>query len=666
MRFSKQVWTIRNAIAIAVLGAVIVGTYVWRSRYYVDLDAEVAFHDAMETDAVSHVDRLAPLLREHRAIVRVKKDNGATLLHYAAYARSKDAAALLISYGAAVDAPDLTGRTPLDWAIEANNGPPELLFGTGNYVNIGDDSGDITRRTSPDEALEANNGVAKLLVAKGAHLNIYQAAALGETSVVASFLARDEHLINSTDHNGLTALQWAVQRGKTQAAELLLSKGAKVDVRTPVVQHVYTDTPNPLVYTGKLTPLHEAAGGGHKDIVALLLAHGADANARDVGGRTPLFDAGQTNVMEALLAGGADIAAKNTNGDTRLHELASMGRTDLGALLLAHGANPNIKTPNGSTPLDYAWGNGQWEFVRLLIQNGATMGVGRMSLNDLFLSAAHAHRWDYARECLAHGADVNVRNGNGESELHRELFVEFPDKELIAFLAGMGAVYDIFDVAALGDVVRTTKLLEDSPTLVGAVDKTGRTALHWAASKGQTNIVALLLDRGANPNAKQRSDETPLHFAIEAEHVEVARLLLAKGADANARNGSALTPLHLAVMQGSAELSEALIASGADVNARDYERETPLLRAARDGALEIAKMLLAKGATVDARDSEGETPLHYACHNGHRDVVELLLAAGADVNAKDKLGRTPLRWLMTDASGDPVLVTLLKSRGGRE
>ncbi len=154
--------------------------------------------------------------------------------------------------------------------------------------------------------------------------------------------------------------------------------------------------------------------------------------------------------------------------------------------------------------------------------------------------------------------------------------------------------------------------------------------------------VRKFLERGANPNTRDRFGWTLLHAAAGNGHLEVARLLLEHGADVNARSEDGGTPLHFAAFNGHPEVARLLLEHGAEVNAKDEDGATPLHYAAFNGHTDVARLLLEHGAEVNARDEKyGATPLHFAAFNGHTDVAKLLLEHGADVNAKDKDGRTP-------------------------
>src|SRR5208283_397663 len=126
------------------------------------------------------------------------------------------------------------------------------------------------------------------------------------------------------------------------------------------------------------TPLHNAAGKGHKDVAQLLLANKADVNAKDSDGNTTLHTAayyGNRDVAQLLLANKADVNAKDSDGNTTLHIAAYYGHKDVAALLLANRADVNAKDDNGSTPLHYAAGKGHKDVAALLLANRADVNA---------------------------------------------------------------------------------------------------------------------------------------------------------------------------------------------------------------------------------------------------------------------------------------------------
>ena len=137
--------------------------------------------------------------------------------------------------------------------------------------------------------------------------------------------------------------------------------------------------------------------------------------------------------------------------------------------------------------------------------------------------------------------------------------------------------------------------------------------------------------------------ETPLHSAVQGHHATATALLLERGADVNARDSSSATPLHLAAEAERTDLSCAklLLETGANANAKDEDRMTPLHYAVEAGNIEVVKLLLDSGADIEANESEGRTPLHIAAENAREpEIVELLLDRGAILNARTTFGET--------------------------
>jgi uncharacterized protein len=168
--------------------------------------------------------------------------------------------------------------------------------------------------------------IADLLRANGANLNVFEAAVAGDTEQVAAYLQTSPELARAYAQDGWTALHLAAYFGQRDVVAALLAAGADVNART-------TNAQNNL-------PLHAAVAGQHREIVDLLLESGADVLARQEGGWTALHGAaqdGDRQMIAALLAHGADANARNDGGQTPLVIARSHNQVEAAELLRQHG-----------------------------------------------------------------------------------------------------------------------------------------------------------------------------------------------------------------------------------------------------------------------------------------------------------------------------------------
>ena len=167
-------------------------------------------------------------------------------------------------------------------------------------------------------------------------------------------------------------------------------------------------------------------------------------------------------------------------------------------------------------------------------------------------------------------------------------------------------------------------------------DSNGGTALTVAAQSGHLAIVQLLLEKGADIEAKDILKETALMKAVRGGYFGIVQLLLKKGADVEAKDRWNETATIKAAEYGYSSVVQLLLEKGADVEAKNKWNQTALIRAARDGHLDVVQLLLEKGADIEAKDRLDTTALIKAALNGNKGVVQLLLEKGANIDAKDK------------------------------
>ena len=163
----------------------------------------------------------------------------------------------------------------------------------------------------------------------------------------------------------------------------------------------------------------------------------------------------------------------------------------------------------------------------------------------------------------------------------------------------------------------------------------GPLSLVDAVKTGSVEAVrALLLQQRVEVNAGEPDGATALHWAAHRGQPEIVELLLRAGARVSVANRYGVRPLSLAAANGGARAVKLLLKAGADPNTAMTGGESALMTAARAGSLEVVRVLVDYGANVDAREeTRGQTALMWAAAEGHADVIRVLVQGGADLRA---------------------------------
>lgn len=241
-------------------------------------------------------------------------------------------------------------------------------------------------------------------------------------------------------------------------------------------------------------------------------------------------------------------------------------------------------------------------------------------LNCLLLHACLVNNPKEVERLLGEKADPNVKNCYNETPLL--IACERKNIETILLLIGRGADPTIKgpnQVTPLSHMCQTDMR-----------DAEGNTILHLACQKGFRDLVALLIENGADIEAVNNKGYTPLHLACKHNRKDEAQVLIKNNADIEAEDTFGRTPLHLVCKKGHKDMAKFLIDKGADIEATTYHTETPLILACVKRDVDLAVLLIEMGADIEAKVGEAWTSLHLACSWGFKDLALTLIQKGAN------------------------------------
>ena len=429
--------------------------------------------DAQLLQAVRNGDAagVRELIGRH-ADVNVRQGDGATALHWAAHLDDLETAGLLIRAGAAVDATNDLGATPLWVATTAGSAAmvAKLLAADGD-PNIAPDTGGTPLMIA---ARQGNVAAVRSLLAHGADVNAREGAQRTDRAHVGRFAATS---------GGRAGRCWTPGRICTRARSRPAGTSCCAARRALARPRAPSGSSRAA---SRLCCLPRATGDAAS--AELLVTAGAPIDAAAAAGTTPLVVAAQHgfhDVAAVLLEQGADPDADDA-GQAALHWAALRGDRELAETLLAHGANPDVRLARGS--LLKRRDMRAFAFDKFLV--GATP----------FVLAARRADTRLMRLLADAGADTSLPLQDGRTA---------------AMVAAGGRTTGLLRLRlAEWQILETVGSALDLGVDVNAASLSGDTALHVAADSRFDGVIRLLAERGALVNARNRTGQTPLAVAL--------------------------------------------------------------------------------------------------------------------------------------------------------
>ena len=466
---------------------------------------------------------------------------------------------------------------------------------------------------------------------------LHLAATINSTGVLELLLGHFS-CIDCIDNRGITPAFLAAEHGLLHNLALMVERGAKVNRKTKSFLSSYksgefdnTDYMCTPVLQSKSkfwssTMLHAAAHGGHLAVVTFLLDNGAFISAVDGVNLTALQIAaenGHLGIVKALYEAGA-IADQ-----TALHHAAANNRLEVVKYLLQIGVTDRCMRCDGS----FYWLKTKHRSQCEVKAKKVTLRINEHCLEDKIQP-------ERIKDCIEEESITDFEVG--------ELF---DDKHLIFCETVLHAV------VSAGHEAVVKELISKGTRALRCRDYKGRTPLHEAVRKNNSEIVKLLLKKDHTMllntcNHWQSVHEhnetklsltlsheesieyhhgdvchcgyTPLHLAARYGHLEIGIDLIIRGALVEAQDCFGATPLHVSACHNHIDFVDLLTHSkiGGNINSRSRNGSTPLHSAAICGALEVTDKLLYHGANLSAVDDDGLSVLHYAILQIHPNQLK--------------------------------------------
>lgn len=328
----------------------------------------------------------------------------------------------------------------------------------------------------------------------------------------------------------------------------------------------------------------------------------------------PVADAAKAadwDTVRALVADGADVTAAQGDGTTALHWAGYWDETGVAALLLEAGADASAVNALGATPLWTAGGNASAAMTEVLLVAGADPHAALLSGETLLMTAASTGNPAVAGALLAAGADADVKEG-GRYQTALMWAVAQRHAGVVAVLLEYGA--DLEARSAVRTEVVKTSPEPWNPEYIIDLPQGGYTALLFAARVGDLASARLLVAAGADVDDASPYGTSAIVVAAHSGHGAVAAFLVEQGADPNAA-GAGYTALHAAILHKDETLVSVLLAHGADPDAV-VVRPTPVRRDSVDYHLHPSYV--------------GATPFWLAARFSAPGIMRLLADHGAD------------------------------------
>ncbi|KAK3101728.1 hypothetical protein FSP39_005894 [Pinctada imbricata] len=412
------------------------------------------------------------------------------------------------------------------------------------------------------------------------------------------------------------------------------------------------------------TALHWACRNGHFEVTRLLLENGANIDAKNMIGLTPLnsaIDGLQRKICHYLIEWGCDVHCKNAKNQTPFETVKNDDFRRFLIELYEYYSQIVPRIMGGDLKLmdrvirDHATGKKEFCCLRSRCINGSTL---------LHTASYYGHK-DAIRELLRLRLDINVRDYKGATGLHRS-----KNADILELLLDSGAMVDAEDsegntplhVKCYGESGRPSDmtsieiLLNKNANLCKRNNR-GLLPIHCCAMQGRIDVMRMMMrydvDGFLAKSISSEEDKKPpslLHLAIANDAIDCARWLLANGFFFKQREQDILMRRILTEqvkLKDRADAVKFLLDNGADPNPRYPDGNTAIHYASSlSGSTDVLEMLLSYDGEVDAVHNEGCSPLFFATQSNNQFAACILIEKGANVRQKDAKGLSAFDYII--------------------